>query len=132
MNVFPFAESKNDKSSNTCSASGWIGVNYVSVARIIKICFSHLNYSGHINMSEEMACEFKLMSLIIQLCHCITARMMKPNLLDHDITLTLETIKLFLSIVLKLSLFQNEDVNKTPRPFDGGIFLGLMNLPNQM
>jgi hypothetical protein len=62
----------------------------------------------------------------------MVSRMMKEKLTSDDIALSHEMIKLFLLLTLRLSLIRNHNDQKTPRPFTGGNFLGLLNLKKQM
>ena len=86
MNLFCFAESGDGKSSpKTHSCAGWIGVNHLSCARLLKAGFSHV--CSHLFPTDEDAEDvdvakshiLDLMEANIQTHHSMVSRLMQKT-----------------------------------------------------
>ena len=89
--------------------SGWIGSNYLSMTRLIKIAIIHIPDELNGKLTEFQQHKLELLIIIVQLFHSFTSRMMKPHIQESDIVMSHEQIKLFLSIVLRFSLMTDDN-----------------------
>ena len=139
MNLFCFAKSGDGKSSpKTHSCAGWIGVNHLSCARLLKAGFYYLR--SHLFPTDEDAEDvdvakshiLDLMEAIVQTCHSMVSRLMQKTIRENEIHAIKEHTKLLLQLMLMFNLFNDPNSKTLPTICSRGNGLGLMNLIAQM